>query len=90
MADACLTLVGSEDRIVIEGRFAEWDLFAGALSRLRPRQELYLAPASDDIPFGALRLARPKLTPGHALIPVRPLEVDFEDYARRWHTHART
>lgn len=88
MADECLTLVGSLDRIVIEGRFAEWDLFAGALSRLRPRQELYLAPASDDIPFGALRLARPDLTPRNALIPVRPLDVDFEDYARRWHAHA--
>ena len=87
MADACLDLVGSRDTLLIEGRFADAVIFLGALAALRPRQKLFSSNAHD-VPYGALRLIRPELAPGSALLPVAPLDVDFRGYARAWRQHA--
>lgn len=88
MADACLDLVGSRDTLLIEGRFAEAVIFLGALAALRPQQQLFIANAHDDVPYGALRLIAPELAPSAPLIPVAPLAVDFRGYARAWREHA--
>jgi sugar (pentulose or hexulose) kinase len=88
MADASLSLIGSSDHIIIEGRFSKWDLFVRALARLRTAQKLFVAPAQDDIAFGALRLAQGDFASREALAPVAPLDIDLDAFARRWRAHA--
>jgi hypothetical protein len=88
MADACLDLIGSRDRLLIEGRFAEAVIFIRALARLRPTQRVFISNAHDDVPYGALRLLVPSLPPSSPLKPVEPLHLDFSEYARQWREHA--
>lgn len=84
MADVVLDLVGSRERLVIEGRFAEAQVFVRALAALRPEQRVYVSNAQDDVPYGALRLLRPDLAPASPLTPIAPLSVDLSGYVRRW------
>ncbi len=84
MADQALALIGSRDRLLIEGRFAEAEVFVRALATLRPRQKVYVSNAQDDVPYGALRLIDPDLKPASALKPVAPLDIPLDDYGRRW------
>jgi sugar (pentulose or hexulose) kinase len=88
MADACLDLIGSRDRLLIEGRFAEAVIFIRALAQLRPSQKVFISNAHDDVPYGALRLLDPSLPPSSPLTPVEPLAVDFSEYSRQWREHA--
>ena len=84
MADETLQLIGSRERLLIEGRFAEAQVFVRALAALRPDLKVYISNAHDDVPYGALRLLKPDLPPPSPLTPVIPLETDLSLYARRW------
>lgn len=84
MADETLRLIGSRERLLIEGRFAEAQVFIRALAGLRPEQKVYVSNAHDDVPYGALRLLKPDLPPPSPLTPVPPLALDLSLYARRW------
>lgn len=84
MSDVCLELVGSCDRLLVEGRFAEAEIFIRALATLRPNQKVYVSNAHDDVPYGALRLIHPHLKPASALTPVRPLDISLDGYRARW------
>jgi sugar (pentulose or hexulose) kinase len=88
MADASLSLIGSRDRLLIEGRFAEAQIFIRALAALRPRQRVFVSNAHDDVPYGALRLIDPALPPPSPLTKIQPLDVDFSAYAEAWRAHA--
>jgi hypothetical protein len=88
MADASLNLIGSRDRLLIEGRFAEAIIFVRALAALRPQQKVFVSHAHNDVPYGALRLIDPTLTPPSPLTRVEPLDVDFSDFAGEWRSHA--
>ena len=88
MANACLDLIGSRDRLLVEGRFAEAVIFVRALAQLRPTQRVFISNAHDDVPYGALRLLDPSLPPSSPLKPVEPLALDFSEYARQWREHA--
>jgi sugar (pentulose or hexulose) kinase len=88
MADVVLDLVGSRERLVIEGRFAEAQLFVRALAALRPRQNVYVSNAQDDVSYGALRLLRPGLASASPLTPTTPLPLDLSRYVRRWRAFA--
>ena len=88
MADASLDLIGSRDRLLIEGRFAEAMIFVRALASLRPQQKVFVCNAHDDVSYGALRLLDPTLAPAAALHAVEPLDVDFSAYASEWREHA--
>ncbi len=83
MADASLNLIGSRDRLLIEGRFAEAEIFVRALAALRPQQKVYVSNAHNDVPYGALRLINPALTPPSPLMQVEPLHVDFRAFCGR-------
>jgi sugar (pentulose or hexulose) kinase len=87
MTDACLSLIGSRETIIVEGRFADWSLFVRALARLR-RQPVFTSPDGDGITAGALRLARNDLTVRDPLRAVEPLDIDLESFAARWRAHA--
>ena len=84
VANTALSLIGSCQRILVEGRFAEAEVFVRALASLRPQTKIYVANAHNDVSFGALRLIKPELEPSGALREVQPLPEDIQDYAKRW------
>ena len=90
MADTSLDLIGSCERLVIEGRFAEDAVFTRALASLRPEQSMYLSQAHNNVPIGALRLVDPAMPPVAKLVPIEPLDVDLGDYAEQWRALAAT
>jgi sugar (pentulose or hexulose) kinase len=84
VTDAALDLIGSNGRLLIEGRFAEAEVFVRALASLRPDTPVYVANAHNDVSFGALRLIDPALTPAGALRRVEPLDTALDTYRNRW------
>lgn len=84
-----LDLVGSRERLQIEGRFAEAEVFVRALAALRPDTAVYTANAHNDVSFGALRLLDPALRPAGGLTRVAPLEENLRAYRAQWHEHTR-
>lgn len=85
LADQSLDLIGSKDRLLIEGRFAEAQVFVRALASLRPDTAIYVANAHNDVAFGALRLMDPALQPIGRLVKVEPLNIDLIAYKKNWH-----
>jgi hypothetical protein len=84
VADVSLGLIGAEQRILVEGRFAEAEVFVRALASLRPHDRIYVSNARYDLSYGALRLVEPTLRPQSALAQVQPLDVDLDGYGRLW------
>ena len=84
VADVSLGLIGSRERVLVEGRFAEAEVFVRALAALRPDTAIYTANAHNDVSFGALRLIDPTLVPAGQLVRVVPLEQDLGPYRARW------
>ena len=84
VADASLQLIGSQDRVLVEGRFAEAEVFVRALASLRPDVAIYRANAHNDVSFGALRLLDPSLRLAAALERVRPLDIELGEYRADW------
>lgn len=85
VTDAALDLIGSRDRLLVEGRFAEAEVFVRALAALRPDTAVYVANAHNDVAFGALRLIDPALEPAGELRRVEPIAGDLTAYRRAWH-----
>lgn len=90
VTDTSLDLIGARDRVVVEGRFAEDRLFVGALAALRPLDAIYVSPAHNSVPYGALRLLDPNLEPPGSLTRVEPLEIDLTGYSSLWRSRAGT
>ena len=88
MADAALDLIGSRERLLIEGRFAEAVVFVRALAALRPGQQMFVSNAHQDVAYGALRLVSSSLPPPCELTPVKPLDLDLAAYAVKWRARA--
>jgi hypothetical protein len=84
VTDVSLGLIGACERVLIEGRFAEADLFTRALATLRPDTEFYVANAHNDVSYGARRLLQPDLPPSSVLLRVSPLPFDMTRYKQRW------
>ena len=63
VSDAALDLIGARGRLLVEGRFAEADVFVRALAALRPETAVYTSNADNDVSYGALRLLNPRLAP---------------------------
>ena len=84
VAEVSLNLIGAKERILIEGRFAEAQVFVRALASLRPDTKVYVSNAHNDVSYGALRLIDPNLAPSSALLEVTPLDHDLANYRDRW------
>jgi sugar (pentulose or hexulose) kinase len=84
VADASLGLIGTQERLLIEGRFAEGQVFVRALATLRPDVRVYTGKAHNDVSYGALRLLDAALPPAEPLELVAPLDVDLAPYRDRW------
>ena len=90
VADVSLDLIGAKDRILVEGRFAEADVFVRGLATLRPDASVYVANAHNDVSFGALRLLNPALAPSSSLTQVASFDGDLDAYRRQWRSEADT
>jgi sugar (pentulose or hexulose) kinase len=84
MADASLDLIGSRERLVVEGRFMGDPVFVRALASLRPDQSILLAPSSDSLCHGAISLVAPDTVPESELVDVEPLPFSLTSYAEQW------
>jgi sugar (pentulose or hexulose) kinase len=84
VADASLGLIGTQERLLIEGRFAEGQVFVRALATLRPDLSVYTGKAHNDVSYGALRLLDAALPPAEPLELVPPLDIDLAPYRERW------
>lgn len=84
VADVALDLIGARERILIEGRFAEAEVFVRALAALRPDSAVYVSNAHNDVSYGALRLLDPSLAPVSQLARVAPLDCDLAAYRSGW------
>jgi len=89
VADASLDLIGACERVLVEGRFAEADLFVRALATLRPETAVYAGNAQDDVSYGARRLINPTLPPSSTLTRILPLECNLVRYRARWRDKIR-
>lgn len=89
VADTSLDLIGSKERLLIEGRFADAEVFVRALAALRPETQVFVANAHNDVSFGALRLINPMLQAQGGLRRVEPLEGDLDSYRAKWREHVR-
>lgn len=85
VADVSLGLIGARDHLLVEGRFAEAEVFVRTLAALRPDIAVYTANAHNDVSFGALRLVDPTLKPHGELVRVAPLDGDLQAYRAAWH-----
>ncbi|WP_298468910.1 carbohydrate kinase [uncultured Erythrobacter sp.] len=85
VADTSLDLIGSSECLLVEGRFAEAEVFVRALAALRPDMKVYVANAHNDVSFGALRLIDPDIRPKGGLTQVEPLAADLSGYRKAWH-----
>jgi sugar (pentulose or hexulose) kinase len=88
VADTALGLIGARERIVIEGRFAEAQVFVRALASLRADDRIYVSNAEHDVSYGALRLINPALKAPSALTRVAPLDADLGRYVAQWRRDA--
>lgn len=84
VADVTLDLIGSRERIVVEGRFSRAQAFVRALASLRLDMAVFVADGDLDLAFGACRLVDPALPPPCRLDLVSPLDVDILHYRARW------
>ncbi len=85
VADQSLDLIGSCERVLIEGRFSEAEVFVRALANLRPDSIIYVSNAHNDVAIGALRLINQNFAPAGQLVEIKPLESDLSVYKARWH-----
>lgn len=88
VADAVLGLIGAQQRLLVEGRFAEAEMFVRALAALRPDMAIDVGNAHEDVSYGALRLLMPDLAPSSARTRVAPLDADLMPYRTRWRLEA--
>ncbi|HKT75354.1 MAG TPA: carbohydrate kinase [Sphingobium sp.] len=84
VASTSLDLIGTRERVLVEGRFAEAEVFVRGLASLRPDLAVYVSNAHNDVSYGALRLLDPKLAPSSALVKAPPLDWDLTSYRGRW------
>ena len=88
MTDASLDLIGTRDKLLVEGRFAGVQLFVRALATLRPDTAVYVVPEGLDVSFGALRLVDPSLEPAGTPQRVQPLAQDLMALRATWRNEA--
>ncbi|MFZ5742989.1 MAG: FGGY-family carbohydrate kinase [Pseudomonadota bacterium] len=84
VSERALELVTAERLLVIDGPFANVDLFGSALARLRPDLEIVVANAENDVALGALRCIDPHYPIDQVLRPLLPLDADLTAYRQRW------
>jgi sugar (pentulose or hexulose) kinase len=90
VADVSLDLIGSNDTLLIDGRFAAAPVFVQALANLRPATVALVSGDADGVAHGALHLANVERPESAPLGRVPPLAVDMSEYRARWREAAES
>jgi hypothetical protein len=85
VACEALKLIGARGRILVEGRFAEAEVFIRGLASLRPDLQVFRSHVHNDVSFGALRTIDASLKSSSTLERIVPLDGDIASYQARWH-----
>lgn len=85
VTDAALDLIGSENILVVDGRFGNAAVFTRALAALRGTTDMYTSSDENDVSLGALRLVRPDLPKHGQYNRILPLDMPIVEYRHRWH-----
>jgi hypothetical protein len=88
VTEVALEQIGTRERLLIEGRFAEAEVFVRALASLRPDLRVYVSNAHNDVSLGALRLLDPRIRPDGQLRLIAPLAVSLDAYRAVWREFA--
>jgi hypothetical protein len=88
IADVSLDLIGSNDTLVIDGRFSSAPVFVQALARLRATTQVFISSDENGVARGALRLVKGAEPDAAALERVPPLPIDMAGYRDRWRESA--
>ena len=88
VADVSLDLIGATGTLLIEGRFAQSQVFVSALAALRPADAVFVGHAHTDVAFGALRLVHHSLPAPAPPTRIQPLKEDLHAYRLRWRREA--
>lgn len=85
MSDTLLELIGTRERVLIEGRFARDRTFITALATLRKDLEILVHDEDEGgVTYGALRLVTPQLPPPGTLQRIAALDIDLAAYQAHW------
>jgi len=84
VTDVALDQIGTRNGLLIEGRFAEAEVFVRALASLRPDIRVYVSNAHNDVSLGALRLLDSGVRPDGDLTLVEPLDISLAAYRAVW------
>ena len=84
MAEVSLDLIGARERVLVEGRFAEAEVFVRTLAALRPDIQIFTSNEYNDVSYGALRLVLPRLAPPGTLKLIEPIDLDLSRYRAAW------
>jgi sugar (pentulose or hexulose) kinase len=89
VADVSLDLIGCQDIVLVEGRFATYRIFVQALASLRPSTKILFNAGENGVARGALLLANVNAGASNAQIAA-PLAVDATAYKHRWRDAAES
>jgi sugar (pentulose or hexulose) kinase len=90
IAETLLSLVGAQDHVLVDGRFAAAPIFVRTLARLRPDLAVLVSDGGDDVARGALSLLGGQMPPPPLLRRIEPLPFPLDGYADRWRALAAT
>jgi sugar (pentulose or hexulose) kinase len=88
LADVSLDLIGSRDRVFVEGRFSKAPIFVQTLASLRPASRVLISNEDNGVAQGALRLAKVGRTTVNQWHRAEPLPVDLNAYRAGWRAQA--
>lgn len=89
VAREALDLIGANDKIIIEGRFARSLVFARALASLSAPGTIFVAEAESDLALGAAALVYPALRSRAVVKKVEPLKTNIVQYQLKWRERTR-
>jgi sugar (pentulose or hexulose) kinase len=84
ITDEMLSLIGSQHKILIEGRFAQSTIFTRLLATLRPSHVIYTSNTELDLAYAATQLVHPGFKLVNKLTKVRSLGLNLYSYRNRW------
>lgn len=84
MTGESLDLVSAQGDIVVEGRFAQEEIYVRSLAALYPERGIYTLSQDNDVSFGAWLLANPSHTCANQAQKVAPFECDLIKLRESW------
>jgi len=79
-----LSLIGTKNKLLIEGRFSSSEIFTRSIATLRPDLKILTTPLDSDVSLGALRLIEKDFLPSGKFVQTKPLTINLDAYREKW------